>query len=819
MVKICPQEYVPTTSDEVVLTLSFEKYPFPLSSFQKYAIEAIVTGNHILVTAHTGSGKTLPAEFAIEYFALNKGQKVIYTAPIKALSNQKFYEFTRKFPDISFGILTGDIKMNPEASVLIMTTEILLNALYNNSVYQFNLDQIGCVIFDEVHYINDASRGRVWEETMMLLPSRIQMVMLSATLDAPETFAEWCESGRRSSEPSDKIVYLTTTLERVVPLTHYSYLTCTQGLFKTLNDKDLEASLKKQLHCLHVIQDSKGNMNDAGLNTVYSTLKLMEDKRHYVKRQHVLNSVAKYMYDNDMLPAICFVLSRKALEQCAQEMSLSMVEDDSKVPYTVRRECEQIIRKLPNYKEYLELPEYNMLVSLLEKGIAIHHAGMMPVLREMVELLFLKGFIKLLFATETFALGINVPIKTVVFTDLNKYNGSTVRPLLPHEYGQMVGRAGRRGIDTVGYIIHLTNLFKDNLDQTTLRTVMTGGAQTLKSKFKLSYHLLLNALQTNKDLVQYSKQSMLQKDIEKETRGIQRCMNQVQEQVDELAKELDSQYAPVVPRKAIEEYIEVSNLKKMSTNKKAQTTVEKRIKGLKDLHPNIGKCAEVYRKYQSKLAELNNLATELDQAHHWFEHMTSKVLKLLEENGFLNTTKGVIASHLREVHCLIFAQLIEDKVLHSLHAKELVSIFSCFTNIALPEEKRAVNPDARNLPKEVITLAKHLDSEYKRQYDIELAYHIDSGIDYDVHFDLMVECLEWCDSTSESDCKMILQRLVQEKEIYLGEFVKALLKINNIASEMEKVAELIGDMELLSKLRQIPHLTLKFVATNQSLYI
>jgi antiviral helicase SKI2 len=225
-----------------------------LSSFQKFAIESIVEGNHILVTAHTGSGKTLPAEFAIEYF-VSKGKKVIYTSPIKALSNQKFYEFTQKFPNISFGILTGDIKTNPEADVLIMTTEILINTLYaknkktDNSLINispltmFEMDfqnELACVVFDEIHYINDLDRGKVWEETIMMLHKHIQMVMLSATLDSPEKFADWCENrGLKEDLPeqNNKIVYLTTTYERVVPLTHYSFITCTQGLFKVLKNK------------------------------------------------------------------------------------------------------------------------------------------------------------------------------------------------------------------------------------------------------------------------------------------------------------------------------------------------------------------------------------------------------------------------------------------------------------------------------------------------------------------------------------------------------------------------------------------------------
>ena len=218
----------------------FEKFPFPLSDFQKYAIKAIVEGEHILVTAHTGSGKTLPAEFAIEHLVA-QGKKVIYTSPIKALSNQKFYEFTKKFPHISFGILTGDIKFNPEADVLIMTTEILRNTLLqktidttndtNNVPLQFEMDfqnELAAVVFDEIHYINDLDRGKVWEETIMLLPPHIQFVMLSATIDKSEVFAQWIEDVK-TTDLIKKTVYLAPTTHRVVPLKHYFYTTMPQG--------------------------------------------------------------------------------------------------------------------------------------------------------------------------------------------------------------------------------------------------------------------------------------------------------------------------------------------------------------------------------------------------------------------------------------------------------------------------------------------------------------------------------------------------------------------------------------------------------------
>jgi len=303
------------------------------------------------------------------------------------------------------------------------------------SLAMFDMDidnELGAVIFDEVHYINDQDRGKVWEETIMMLPLHIQMVMLSATLDAPEKFALWCETrGIRNkitntdnSVNTDKIVYLTTTHERVVPLTHYSFITSTQGIFKIIKDKELEKEIRSITNKPFVIQTSTGKFDDMHYHKMNKMLKLFETKQVFIKRSHVINQVCKYMVENEMLPAICFVLSRKQLENCAKEVNVSLLEFDSKVGYTAKRECEQIIRRLPNYEEYLHLPEYNNIVSLIEKGIAIHHAGIMPVLREMVELLFAKGFVKLLFATETFAVGINMPTKTVLFTDINKFDGN-----------------------------------------------------------------------------------------------------------------------------------------------------------------------------------------------------------------------------------------------------------------------------------------------------------------------------------------------------------------------------------------------------------
>ena len=834
MVKICPNSYSPSSEEKY--SQYFDKYPFPLSSFQKFAIESIVEGNHILVTAHTGSGKTLPAEFAIEHF-VSKGKKVIYTSPIKALSNQKFYEFTQKFPNISFGILTGDIKTTPEADVLIMTTEILMNTLYaknrkedvtintnstNLAMFEMDFDnELACVVFDEIHYINDQDRGRVWEETIMMLPRHVQMVMLSATLDSPEKFALWCETRGQNDIKSDKIVYLTTTYERVVPLTHYSFITCTQGIFKIIKDKELEKEIMKTTNTLHVLQDSKGNFSDTNYMRVHKTLKTFQDKNHYVKRQHVLNTVAKHMVENNMLPAICFVLSRKALEQCAKEITANLLEDDSKVPYIIRKECEQIIRKLPNYQEYLNLPEYINMVSLLEKGVAIHHAGIMPILREMVELLFGKGYIKLLFATETFAVGINMPTKTVLFTDANKFDGSGTRPFYSHEYTQMAGRAGRRGIDTVGHVIHLSNLFK-NIDQTTLKTILKGKPQTLVSKFKISYNLILNLIDIGEtNYTKYAKRSMVQNDIDVTMKGYYDNISNIERDIDNMSLVLSSCKTPV---ETVEEYINLKQARLTSVNKKRKE-IDRNIQNISNQYITVDRDIEIVSKYNLKRDVLKKLKDQLSATETTLETNIAKVINLLKDNDFIKqeddtsilSLKGHIATNLREIHCLIFAELIQSAKFKKFEPKEIVGILSCFTNITVPEDKRYILPTSEH--NNVKDCIMDIYDMYQKQSNLELKNQIDTGIDYRLHFDLIDYSIRWCECENDVDCKILLSEIGLNKEIFLGEFIKAILKINNITAEMEKVAEYLGDMEFLSILRQVPQLTLKYVATNQSLYV
>jgi superfamily II RNA helicase len=826
MVKVCSYNY-PKDREEGYKEF-YKSYPYELHDFQKWSIEAIVTGNHVLVTAPTGTGKTMPGEFAINFFH-SKGKKVIYTSPIKALSNEKFYSFTQKYPHIRVGLITGDIKTNPDADVLIMTTEILLNKLYQikstttatNSSVSFEMDienELGCVIFDEVHMITDENRGHVWEQTIMMLPHHIQMIGLSATLDDPEKFAYWLETRGELAKDGDKQVFLTKKQVRAVPLIHYSFITVHNGINKAIKDKATQEEIRNATNKPFVIQDEKGVFNDAQYQANVKMLKLFNKHEIRVKRQHVLNKVAEYLVQEEMLPALCYVFSRKQLEKCAEEMTTNLLEFDSKIPYTVDHECEQIIRKLPNYEEYLHLPEYVNTVKLLRKGVGIHHAGLMPILREMTELLFARGFIKILFCTETMSVGINLPVKTTIFTDINKFNGEINRTLYSHEYTQAAGRAGRLGLDKVGHVIHLNNIFRD-VDSITYKNMMNGKPQKLTSKFKISYNLLLNLLDIgDTNLVNFASRSMSTGDIDAQMKTIYYKMTQLQNEMDNAS---NFSMNLRTPRHIIEEYLGFQKNSDMFSNKRKKE-VERATKSLEEDYKFLKQDVISYRKIYEKETEIANLQKDMDQLNLYFQLGVEKVLELLREEDFIEdqntlTLKGKIAAQLRETHCLVFANLIYKNQLDNLSSKQLVALFSCFTNINVQEDRKAFFPKSDD--SSVQDIVKLVAEAYKSCQDVELKRNIVSGMDYTIHYDLLNYVEEWCDTTDVESCKLILQKIGEEKEIFLGEFVKALLKINNISSEMEKIAEMTGNIAFLSKLKEIPEMTLKYVVTNQSLYV
>ncbi len=840
MVILCNNDEFIMNDNYDIYTSYFNEFPFELSNFQKWSIKAIVDGQHSLITAHTGSGKTLPAEFAIKYFTgLNK--KVIYTTPLKALSNQKLYDFRRKFPDISFGLLTGDIKDNPEADVLIMTTEILRNTLFNKQIQTTNTNEeskndnknkkllafdmdfeneLALVCFDEVHFIGDPDRGSVWEQSIMLLPKHVQMLMLSATIDKPETFAKWVEE-----QNPMKSVYLSSTYERVVPLTHYMWLTLNQSQIKKTEKTEYEDKVKQFINKKVEIVSPNNVFNEINYYKMMNLVNYIEKNQIRVNRQFVLNGLIKHLYDAKLLPAICFVLSRKNVEKFANEIELNLFDEEEEIPPMIERECRKLLyTKFNNntVQEIMLLPEYTSTINLLKKGIAIHHAGILPIIREMVELLFEKNYIKLLFATETFAVGINMPTKTVIFTGMDKFNGSQMRHLYSHEYKQMAGRAGRRGIDTIGYVIHCNNLFEQP-SAIEYKTIMTGPPQMLSSKFKISFNLILSILLTDlhgfSQLEEFISKSMITNDIrldmEQYDREIETIRNTCVQNEDVL------QYCQT-PKEVIMEYIEKKNKIHTTTNK-AKHKLNREINEIEEFNRFIKLDADKYNTILDLKKDIEILERKKQSTHDYLHYNIENIISILIKHGFVDdalnvTSKGQIASSIQEIHPLAISELYEEtEGFKSFTAAELAALFSCFTNLSIGENVRYQSPFTKN--KLLNDACKKVNKYYEMYYDAEVDYKMNTGCDYNIHYQIIDEILEWCECTNEVECNVVINKIKNIHEVFLGEFVKAILKINNIASEFESICEINGNVELLHKIKDISRLTLKYVATNISLYI
>ena len=499
-------------------------WPFELDTFQKEAVYHLENGDSVFVAAHTSAGKTVVAEYAIALAAKHM-TKAIYTSPIKALSNQKFRDFRQTFDEV--GILTGDVQINPEASCLIMTTEILRSMLYRGADL---IRDVEFVIFDEVHYVNDFERGVVWEEVIIMLPEHVSLILLSATVPNTHEFASWV--GRTKQ----KDIYVISTSKRPVPLEHY--LWAGKDIHKIVDsDKTFIENGWKGAHTAAQGKDKQrpaettvatrggnprggngrgggqrgggqqqqrggrgggaqrgrggpprashaaGHMGRGGRPGGMSSA--AQDKNLWVH-------LVQFLRKKTLLPACIFVFSKKRCEENADALSnqdFCTAQEKSHIHMIIER---SVARLKP---EDRVLPQIIRLRELLGRGIAVHHGGLLPIVKELVEILFAQTLVKVLFATETFAMGLNLPTRTVVFSGYRKHDGHSFRNLLPGEYTQMAGRAGRRGLDTVGSVIIVPPGGSDDVPPVAeLRTMIQGEPSKLRSQFRLTYNMILNLL-------------------------------------------------------------------------------------------------------------------------------------------------------------------------------------------------------------------------------------------------------------------------------------------------------------------------------------
>lgn len=428
--------------------------PFELDPFQKEAIAWIEKEHSLLVSAPTGSGKTLIAETAIEK-ALSRQERVVYTAPVKALSNQKFRDFQIRFGPENVGILTGDVSIRPEAPILIMTTEIYRNSLFENTD---RIRKIGWTIFDEVHYLDDAERGTVWEEALLFTPPEIRILALSATIPNVRELASWIQNIHQ------RPIAVIEESHRPVPL-HF-FFQCQGKIMTNLKSLRKEGYLQRDNWQLSSRERSRG----------------FQPPRAKANR---LWNLLDHLIEVDRLPALYFAFGRKRTALLAWEVA--------HYEFLRGKEKQQVQALFDELLQRYDLTgekSAEEMRPLILQGIAYHHAGMLPTLKEVVERLFTSRLIKLIFTTETFALGINMPARTVVFDELEKFYGTGFRALTTRDFYQMAGRAGRRGIDPEGFVY--CRVHPNDIPFPEVQRILHGKPEPVRSQLNATYATLLH---------------------------------------------------------------------------------------------------------------------------------------------------------------------------------------------------------------------------------------------------------------------------------------------------------------------------------------
>jgi len=760
-----------------------------LSAFQKDAIKGIEDGKNVFITAHTGSGKTLPAQYAIDFFT-KKGKKVIYTSPIKALSNQKYSDFVKQYTKLEVGILTGDNKHNPSADLLIMTTEILYNKLMRKDTFShldFDIDienELGCVIFDEVHYINDEERGTIWEQSMMLLPNHIQMVMLSATIGNVEYISKWLK------EIKGKDIIICGTKERVVPLEYYQYFTVPDKSIQQIKKKEERDILFNNYNKLYPITDYSLKTNKICLNII---------KNSYVNSKYVINQLCNILREKEMFPALFFVFSRKQVEEISNDITTNLFELNEK-DYNVAPVCKQLlVSRVPNWKEYIILPEYDNYVKLLEKGIGLHHAGMLPIFREMMEILYEQKYIKVLIATETFAIGLNMPTKTVCFTSLYKHDGNKYRMLYNNEFKQMCGRAGRRNIDKIGYVILLTNLFKP-IQPYDYMDLLSNKETNIKSKFKINYSFIIHSSFTKDECVEYVKKSLMYNDIK-------HSIEQSKMNIQTLEKER--------PKIDINSFIRFQEYDEL--NKKIELVTHKKRKELQKQmkeYIDILEYKETYEKWKIIEKQVQDELYYKEYAETYIETQIEHIYQILNENNFMENNilneKGKISCMINEIHLLVFSDLYKKTIgFKEYNSTSLYSLLSCFYDLkyeSLPE------PNDKNI--------SYIKERMNYYQDQELKCGLSSMNQYELQYVMYDYIHKWMENCNdEKSCLQFISDFKTQTNLFVGDFVKCCLKLIHISNEITSICEFVNDYECLDKIKEGKQKLLKFIMTNESLYL
>jgi len=790
-------------------------YPYPLDPFQEHAVAAIHKGENVLVTAKTGSGKTLVGEYQIHY-SLAQGKRVFYTTPIKSLSNQKFHDLKAMFPSV--GILTGDIKFKPDAQIVVMTTEILRNMLYkrNSSTAALGLssniscDDLGAVVFDEVHYINNAERGKVWEETLILLPPSVQLILLSATLAAPEAFANWIGALKQ------RTCVLISTAYRVVPLTHYVIQGGELCCIMDAKDNYDAAAYNGWLRNREGLADAAAAFKDkVKAERAGGTEGSIKGKAVVHSFLHTMNATINMLAEKDLLPALFFVFSRKDCEKYAKKVEGSLI--DSSDSAAIRHIIEFHLHR---YAAVSASKQYHELFDLLVRGIAYHHSGLLPLMKEIVEILFGRGLIKVMFCTETFAVGINMPTKTAVFLDLMKYDDKTggQRCLHTDEYLQMAGRAGRRGKDKVGTVIYLPQRHPIYLEE--CKAMMKGSTRAISSKMDFHYDFLLKTLQSGslkwlsilKDSYWF-EQRRITTDIVKKELVIMEA--DYEKQRSTLT---DAEFADLQERYRLE-----------GVNKVAQNAARKEAQRALDSWKNkhLGPKWDAGYKLVPLLDRLSKsiASKKLDvESLSSVDSMVEPRVHFLIKAGFMKdvtdldsvtkdnlTLRGILATEVNESHSLLTAEMYAQGLLKDCSAEVILTVLSSFINEKFGEEQPTQLSDL-NVPTEITDILRTVDGLAAKFQSMEESL----GIPYDNYWALSLGCVEpvwrWLNGESSG-------QLCADYGVYEGNLMRVVLRIANIADEWINLATYCEDTEMVTLMTAVKSGLLRDIAVTDSLYL
>ncbi len=748
------------------------KFDFELDDFQKEAVKCIDESKSVVVCAPTGAGKTCIAEHAI-HKALEENTRLFYTTPLKALSNQKFYDFGRKYGEGNVGLLTGDTSINREAPIVVMTTEVFRNMLYNTNFGKVkdNLKDVKYVVLDEVHYMNDEQRGTVWEESIIYCPPSVQIIALSATVANSKQLCDWINTVHAGTEH----IY---TDFRPVPLRYYYF------------------DSSKPTEILPLLTP------EGRLNKKIKPEKKMNFHSRQAKRQNTVKDVINVLHKKEMLPAIFFTFSRKKCDENMEKCSnLNLITNEE--AKLIREEINEFLKD----HTYLEK---NKNLEYLYNGIASHHAGLLPAWKLLVERLFQKGLIKVVFATETLAAGINMPARTTVISAISKRTDSGHRMLTANEFLQMSGRAGRRGMDKIGYVVIMGTQFQSPDE---VASLVKSSSNPLESRFSPSYSMVLNLLQ-NLELEQAKELILKSFGYFSSNERLKPIIMQ-QLSCEQTLSKLKNEKCPFGLTN--EEFIEFNKLKeKYIVYRKLTRTLQKQAKqkGQKDVPEVLEylnrtremreklekyKCElckgykkhvrnlEIINRFEKKLKDINkNIANQKDI--YWNKFLAHK--DILEKMGYLEngypTDAGITCSMIRAENELYISEIILKGVLEGLEPYELASVICALVTEDLRSDVYPNQPISKNTRKALnrIKEIRRRIAVLQREYEITTEMYLNSY--YCPLVEQWVQDTPWEDiakqvDSSEGDIVRILKRIV--------DVLRQLTILPNISEEVKNNAK------------------------------